>query len=164
MNLCVTVKRTSSQDCYQIVNHLLFLSSIHRPISSPRNSVIGVMANLPDEVFGFCGLPYIRNVPEYVNNTANYRDRLLHLQFIFVVSFDQKDLMVHLIQVLDIKGQRIEINDDMELRLSEFGILQGLDENVVFSLSVIGDGPTGPAQVCLNCGRVPIPLERFIKV
>jgi Fe2+ transport system protein FeoA len=51
---------------------------------------------------------------------------------------------MHFIHVLHFEGQRIEINDDMEFRLLEFGILQGLDEDVVSSFGVIVDRATSP--------------------
>lgn len=43
-----------------------------------------------------------------------------------------------------IGSPRHAIIGEMELRLSEFGILQGLDKDVVFAFFIIADGATGP--------------------
>lgn len=48
----------------------LFCSDIHCFISSPRNPIVGVRADLPDEVLGFRGLLDLYNLPEYVSNIA----------------------------------------------------------------------------------------------
>jgi hypothetical protein len=76
---CTTTKRRESitggitRDCYQIVNHSLFLGNTHRSICSPRNSSICEMANLPDEVLGFCRLPYIRSMPAHISYIQDYK-------------------------------------------------------------------------------------------
>lgn len=61
---------------------------------------------------------------------------------------------MHFVKVLHIEGQRIEIDDDMELPLIEFGILERLDVDVVFHFLIIGDGAFGPRQTRLDCSGI----------
>jgi hypothetical protein len=52
----------------------------------------------------------------------------------------------------------------MELRLPQLRVLEKLDRDIVCPLFVAGDGAASPSEIGLNCRRVSVPLEGFIKV
>jgi hypothetical protein len=52
----------------------------------------------------------------------------------------------------------------MKFRLPQLGVLKKLDKDVVIPLLVVGYGATSPSEIGLNCRRISVPLEGFIKV
>jgi hypothetical protein len=59
--------------CYKMSNDSPVGSNIHCLVGSPRNSFVGDLANLPDEVLSQLRLLYLEDLPEHISKPANYK-------------------------------------------------------------------------------------------